>query len=531
MSRSAQSPAEGGRAPSAPSLVRIVKPRWMVIVIATVILAALAMIVSKQQAATFEASSRIFLNTSGATLGGNSVDAGRFTQTQAQVATSTATMDRISEDRKISRADVADRLETTPSDEGYFFVITGTGPSQQAAIDFVNSAIVAYTTQLGTSGSGETTTVDALTTIRNQKLEEHTQALAQQQALPAGQQNPVLDAQINVLGEEVSRLNAQIVDAGLNTLTANTTIRLAESPRSDGQVAPNTFRNVLVAALLGLFGSVAGLWIMYQRRPTILDPHNSADLLGVPLIADLPPSRTSANAAETLVSAMSAVMSPTSKVVAFTPASRTDLSSELVAAVAAAWSDDQGVVLILDTSAQSEVRASLEGLPRATSAELPRWAHEPTCLARSSGTGRGHILYNRVSPARAARPGGLAPILADRAPVVDLVILVTAALADLPMTAASAIQADAVVVITSPDTNLKELEQVPRDWPALAERVVGVVHDGRTAVRRNAGAGGRGAASASVESITSASPLGAEPAGRGVRDTETTDRYARPANR
>lgn len=499
----------------------------MVIVIATVILAALAMIVSKQQAATYEASSRIFLNTSEDTLGGNSVDAGRFTQTQAQVATSTATMDRIAEDRKISRADVADRLETTPSDEGYFFVITGTGPSQQAAIDFVNSAIAAYTAQLGTSGSGETTTIDSLTAVRDRKAQE----LSQLEAPRTETATPVMVAQADVLRKEVGQLNDQIAAVGVGQATATTTIRLAESPRSDGQVAPNTFRNVLVAALLGLFGSVAGLWIMYQRRPTILDPHNSADLLGVPLIADLPPSRTSANAAETLVSAMSAVMSPTSKVVAFTPASRTDLSSELVAAVAAAWSDDQGVVLILDTSAQSEVRASLEGLPRATSAELPRWAHEPTCLARSSGTGRGHILYNRVSPARAARPGGLAPILADRAPVVDLVILVTAALADLPMTAASAIQADAVVVITSSDTNLKELEQVPRDWPALAERVVGVVHDGRTAVRRNAGAGGRGAAPASVESITSASPLGAEPAGRGVRDTETTDRYARPANR
>ncbi|WP_026310541.1 Wzz/FepE/Etk N-terminal domain-containing protein [Parafrankia elaeagni] len=528
MSRSAQPPAEGGRAPSAPSLVRIIRPRWMVIVIATVILAALAMIVSKQQAATYEASSRIFLNTSDDSRGGSSVDASRYTQTQAQLATSTAMLDAIAADRKISRADAASRLETTPSDEGYFFVITGTGPSQQSAIEFVNAAITAYNAQLGRSGTADNTTVESLTAIRDRKIAESTQLDAQQTTPP----DPVVAARGSVLQTEINELNAQIARIGVDEATANNTIRLAEPPRSDGQVAPNTFRNVLVAALLGLFGSVAGLWIMYQRRPTILDPHNSADLLGVPLIADLPPSRTSANAAETLVSAMSAVMSPTSKVVAFTPASRTDLSSELVAAVAAAWSDDQGVVLILDTSAQSEVRASLEGLPRATSAELPRWAHEPTCLARSSGTGRGHILYNRVSPARAARPGGLAPILADRAPVVDLVILVTAALADLPMTAASAIQADAVVVITSSDTNLKELEQVPRDWPALAERVVGVVHDGRAAVRRNAGgAGSRGSAPASVESITSASPLGAEPAGRGVRDTEATDRYARPANR
>lgn len=530
MSRSSQQGTESGRAPSAPSLIRILKPRWMVIAISVVILAALAMIISKQQAATFQASSRIFLDTSDQTLGANSVDAGRFVQTQAQLATSTATLDEIAAKLKITRADVADRLTTTPSDEGYFFTITGTGTSEQAAIDFVNAATAAYTSQLGKSGSGDETLVDTLTRIRNEKATQ-LQGLDQQaQTQEGGASDPGLTNQRLVLQDEVKALNTRITEAGVNVAAAPTTIRLAEPARSEGQVAPSLFRNVLVAALLGLFGSAAGLWIMYQRRPTILDPHNSADLMGVPLIADLPASRTSANAAETLVSAMSAVMSPTSKVVAFTPASRTDLSSELVAAVAAAWSDDQGVVLILDTSAQSEVRASLEGLPRPTSAELPRWAHEPTCLARSSGTGRGHILYNRVSPARAARPGGLAPILADRAPVVDLVILVTAALADLPMTAASAIQADAVVVITSPDTNLKELEQVPRDWPALAERVVGVVHDGRTAVRRNAG-GGRGSSQAAVESITSASPVGGEAASRAPRDTEATDRYARPAKR
>ncbi|WP_026239601.1 Wzz/FepE/Etk N-terminal domain-containing protein [Parafrankia discariae] len=527
MSRSSQQGTESGRAPSAPSLIRILKPRWMVIAISVVILAALAMIVSKQQTATFQASSRIFLDTSGDTLGANSVDAGRFVQTQAQLATSTATLDEIGTKLKISRADVASRLKTTPSDEGYFFTITGTGTSEQAAIDFVNAAKDAYTSQLGKSGAGDGTMVEGLTRARDSKQGEIDGLIAQRD--PAVTNN-TLDNQIKVLQGQVGDLNTLIQKAGVGDATAAGTIRLAEQPRSEGQVAPSLFRNVLVATLLGLFGSAAGLWIMYQRRPTILDPHNSADLMGVPLIADLPASRTSANAAETLVSAMSAVMSPTSKVVAFTPASRTDLSSELVAAVAAAWSDDQGVVLILDTSAQSEVRASLEGLPRPTSAELPRWAHEPTCLARSSGTGRGHILYNRVSPARAARPGGLAPILADRAPVVDLVILVTAALADLPMTAASAIQADAVVVITSPDTNLKELEQVPRDWPALAERVVGVVHDGRTAVRRNAG-GARGSSQAAVESITSASPVGGEAASRGPRDTEATDRYARPAKR
>jgi hypothetical protein len=132
------------------------------------------------------------------------------------------------------------------------------------------------------------------------------------------------------------------------------------------------------------------------------------------------------------------------------------------------------------------------------------------------------VLYNRVAPSRAARPGGLAPILADRAPVVDLVVLLTPPLSDLPMTAASALQADAVVVITSEDTRVDELAQVPRDWPALAERIVGVIHDSRSGFRRP-NPEGRAARSSNPPPPA----LDVDDTSRGV-DSEPTDRYARP---
>jgi capsular polysaccharide biosynthesis protein len=517
MSRNAQAGGETSRAPSAPSLFRIIQPRLLIIVIVVVIFAALAAIYSKAQSATYASSARIFLSTDSGTLA-NSVDATRFVQTQAQFAQSSAAVAKIAQALKLPESDVTGRLSTSPSDEGYFFVMKGTGSSQQAATDLVKAGEAAYSTLLTSYGPNSDASVQALKKLRDQLVGE------------AQSTDAAATGDVSVRTAQIQGLNTKIADAQTAQAVGSSTIKLAEPPVADGQGGPNLLRNVLVAVIVGLIGSIAAIWIMYQRRPTILDPHNPSDTLGVPLIAALEPGRTTASAAETLVSAMSAVMSPTSKVVAFTPASRGDLAADLVASVAAAWSDDQGVVLILDTSPSSEVRSSLEGLPRATSGELPRWAHEPTCLARSSGTGRGHILYNRVSPARAARPGGLAPILADRAPVVDLVILVTSALAELPMTAASAIQADAVVVITSTETHLKELEQVPRDWPALAERVVGVVHDGRTGIRRVTGNAAPERRS-SVDTITSNSPVGGEgpPSKRSGMDPEATDRYARPA--
>ncbi|MCM3884008.1 Wzz/FepE/Etk N-terminal domain-containing protein [Frankia sp. R82] len=517
MSRNAQTSGETSRAPSAPSLFKIIQPRLMIIGIIVVIFAALAAIYSKAQTASYTASARIFLSTDQDSLGVSSVDVVRYVQTQAQFAQSSAAVAQIAKELKVTEGDVSSRLTTTPSDSGYFFTISGTGASQADAVALVKSAETAYSTLLTSS------TQTSLTEMINLR----TQLTTKLQGLQTTGTPGTDAADINT---QLSGLNSDIAKAQRTVALGSSAIKLAEPPVSNGQGASGLLRNTLVAAIVGLLLSVLAVWIMYQRRPTILDPHNPSDALGVPLIAAIEPGRTTASAAETLVSAMSAVMSPTSKVVAFTPASRGDLTADLVSSVAAAWSDDQGVVLIIDTSPSSEVRASLEGLPRATSAELPRWAHDPTCLARSSGTGRGHILYNRVSTARAARPGGLAPILADRAPVVDLVILVTSALAELPMTAASAIQADAVVVITSPETHLKELEQVPRDWPALAERVVGVVHDGRTGIRRVTTTTPE--RRSSVESITSSSPVndGAS-GGRGgsPMDTEPTDRYARPA--
>ncbi|MCK9895608.1 Wzz/FepE/Etk N-terminal domain-containing protein [Frankia sp. AgB32] len=518
MSRTSQPAGETSRAPSAPSLLRILQPRLLIIVIVVVIFAALAAIYSKAQSATYTASARVFLSTDSQIIGGSTVDVTRYVQTQAQFAQSSAAVADIAKNLKLTDGEVTDRLTVTPSDSGYYFVVKGKGSTQDAAISLVKAAESSYSTLLTSYGANSQASVDALTKLRDQLVAQNATTQT------AGGANDV-----TVRNAQITDLNNRIATAQTAVVLGSAAIKLAEPPVAGGQSGPVLLRNTLVAALVGLLGSIAAIWIMYQRRPTILDPHNPSDALGVPLIAALEPGRTTASAAETLVSAMSAVMSPTSKVVAFTPASRGDLSPDLVASVAAAWSDDQGVVLILDTSPSSEVRASLEGLPRPTSGELPRWAHEPTCLARSSGTGRGHILYNRVSPARAARPGGLAPILADRAPVVDLVILVTSALAELPMTAASAIQADAVVVITSSETHLKELEQVPRDWPALAERVVGVVHDGRTGIRRAVGTTPE--RRSSVEPITSSSTVGdnGAPPKRGGADAEPTDRYARPA--
>jgi hypothetical protein len=424
-------------------------------------------------------------------------------QTHAELASSGEAARAIAQKLQVPPEYVAKRLKAVPAQDGYFFEVIGRDDTQVKATQLVTAAQEVYRTLAARYASSSSANLQQLTQTRD----EFQRDLLQRRRT-ADPEDIAAQAVITIRGQQIDRLNGLISQAEIDSKIGSSVVTLAEPPREEGQVAPSLFVNVLLGGLVGLFASAAIIWVRYLRRPTVLDGRSAADAIGAPLIAGPSDNRPGTElSTDMLVAAMAAVLSPTVKVVALTPAGAGDLLSETVAAIAANWSDDQGVVLVLDASPTSDVRATLERLPRATSGELPRWAHEPTCLARSSGSGRGHVLYNRVSPSRAARPGGLAPILADRAPVVDLVILLTPPLADLPMTAASALQADAVVVVTSPETRMYELTQVCRDWPALAERVVGVIHDTRSGFRRTGGADGGGRSPRTASGSASSGPV------------------------
>ncbi|MBL7487859.1 lipopolysaccharide biosynthesis protein [Frankia sp. AgB1.9] len=502
---SAGSQSSDGRNAPALSLLRVLGRRWFHIVIAMVVCGVLGLAVSLVATPTYEASARVFL-----TLDANS-DHSRTLETQAELATSTQAISDIAKKLRVSESYIAAHLTAAPAAAADYFTITGTSNNQKKADELVLTARDEYKALLVTYSGGGQATINDLT--------------AKQEALQKEANGP--NDPSGAIADAANRLLDQITTATVAQATATSMIGLAEPPSEAGKIAPKPFTNLLIAMLVGLFLAVAFVWIRYLRRPTVLDGRAAADAIGAPLIVG--GSGPAAPSIDTIVSAMAAVLSPTVKVVSLTAAAQGDLTSDTVAGIAASWSDDQGVVLVLDASPSSDVRAVLERLPPATSGALPRWAHEATCMARSSGGGRGHVLYNRVSPSRASRPGGLAPILADRARDVDLVLLLTPSLTDLPMTAASALQADAVVVITSGFTRTDELAAVARDWPALSDRIVGVIHGDRGGFRPSTIAAESRAANRS-------SPSGSADRGRdrdrdydrGDAEVESTDRFARP---
>jgi len=505
---SAGSQGNDGRGAPSLSLLRVLGRRWFHIVIVMAVCGVLGLVVSIVESPTYESSLRIFL-----TLDPNS-DHTRMLETQAELSTSTQAVSDLAKQLGVSEAYVAGHLKAVPADAADYFTITATAANQKKADQLAAHARDEYKALLiNYSGGGQSTINDL---VKKQK------------ELAAKANGP--DDPTGAISDAANRLLDQITAAEVSQATATNIIGLAEDPSPAGKIGPKPFPNLVIAMLVGLFLAVAAIWIRYLRRPTVLDGRAAADAIGAPLIA----GATTPNI-DTVVSALAAVLSPTAKVVSLTAAAQGDLTAETVAGIAATWSDDQGVVLVLDASPSSEVRSVLERLPPATSGALPRWAHEPTCMARASGGGRGHVLYNRVSPSRASRPGGLAPILADRARDVDLVLLLTPPLTDLPMTAASALQADAVVVITSDFTRTDELAVVPRDWPALSDRVVGVIHGDRGGFRPSAAVSESRGTTRSAGSASSGGSGDRARArdrdrdhDRGDSSPDSTDRFARP---
>jgi capsular polysaccharide biosynthesis protein len=465
------------------SLFKALARRWTAILIVVVLAAAAGLLLSAREAASYSSSARVILSSSSPALSASSaLDPTEVVRTQAQLADSNEAIDAVAKTLGTTHDYVAKRLTVVPSAQGYFFTITGKDSSKALAQRMVAAGETAYQALVANSGATQTLKqLDALKTQTSARI------LALQRLEVANPANVTYAAQVTQLTARLNALNAQENTVTVTNAASPTIVQLAEAPQPATQVAPKPMRNALVAALVGLFLSAAVIWILYLRRPTVQSAKTAADLLGVPMLAEIPGGRSAgAVPTEDLVASMGSVLAPAVKVVALTPGSPTDLSPDVVAGLAASWSDEQGVVLVLDAAHKTGVRGALERLPRASSSDLPRWANEPTCLARSSGHGRGHVLYSRVAPSRAGRPGGLAPILADRAPVVDLVLLLTPAFSELPVTAASAMQADVVIALTSTDTAAPVLAEVVGEWPGLAERIVGVVHDARSSYRRSA---------------------------------------------
>jgi capsular polysaccharide biosynthesis protein len=378
------------------SLLRVLARRWLHIAVAVAVCGLGGLIAGVATPATYESSARVFLDLSGSTQ--SSVDPTAIVQTDADLATSTQALEIIGANVKVSGAPVgtgyaASHVSALPAPSGYYFVITATAGTQANANLLVAAAEAAFSNVLADGGGGSDGPVNAL----KKKISDLTTQLnnTDQKSDPAT---------YNELSNVLPQLQQKLTDTEVAQAAAAATVKLAETPVEAGKVSPKPFTNMLIGGLVGLLLAVAVIWIRYLRQPIVLDGRAAADAIGAPLIvggsAKITPS------IDTIVSGIAAVLSPTAKVVALTAAGAGDLTADTVAGLAASWSDDQGFVLVLDASPASEVRAVLERLPRPTSAGLPSWAHEQTCLARSSGSGRGHVLYNRVSPSRASRPAG-----------------------------------------------------------------------------------------------------------------------------
>ncbi len=222
----------------------------------------------------------------------------------------------------------------------------------------------------------------------------------------------------------------------------------------------------------------------HLRRPKVTGGKAAVDLLGTPLLGQVPARRRGGAGvpSDDLAQVLASILVPTVKTVALIPASPRDVAPDLIVGLATAWTEDHTTVGILDVGDHSAVRDRLEPFARASPPQLPSWAKQASCLVTAPGPS-GYVLYLRVSSRQAARPAGLTAILTDLLPTLDLILVLTPPLTQLPITAPPALAADAVICLTSNATPAPVLAETRDTWPALTERIVGIIHDNRRRTR------------------------------------------------
>ena len=252
------------------------------------ILAGGAYLYAKAQPSTYKASGRVFLN-AGALAGESSQDMARLISTQADLASSTPVLIRMSNRLGIPTEEVEQRLTVTPAPQGNYFRVEGTGETPAAAVKLVTSAEKAYqevvSAQQQKSRQGA---LEDLVEARTSLAQEYDRARAQLAQAP---KDPQLRAQAEILGQQLRTLRARQGDA-LISAQASPAVQLAEAPQlPTAPAAPKPLWIGVVGGLLGAIIGVAFVWWRSEQFAVTHQPAIAAEQLGLPLLGRVRPQR------------------------------------------------------------------------------------------------------------------------------------------------------------------------------------------------------------------------------------------------
>jgi Mrp family chromosome partitioning ATPase/capsular polysaccharide biosynthesis protein len=260
---------------------------WPVVAVAVLVLAGGAYLYAKRQPPVYKASGRVFLNVDA--LGEPGQDVVRLVSTQAELASSTPVVARMSNQLGVPVEEAEQRLAVTPAEEGNYFTIAGTGGTAAAAADLVKAAQRSYEEVVsGQQQKNRRADIDNLVEARVSLERELEQARTLRDETP---EDSRLQARVDLLAQQLKTLRTRQSDALLPAPTRSV-VQLAEAPQiPTTPMAPKPLWTGIVAGLLGAIIGVTFVWWRSERFAVTHKPGPAAAQLGIPVLGRLRPRR------------------------------------------------------------------------------------------------------------------------------------------------------------------------------------------------------------------------------------------------
>jgi Mrp family chromosome partitioning ATPase len=214
--------------------------------------------------------------------GTSGADLGRYASKQAILAQSLAVRERASAilGGRLSPGALAGAVQVKPSTNADVLIVTGSATSGRLAADAANAVMNAYIAETQVQ-------IDAL-------LRQGLGAIASRRAALEqridNQRTAAQKVTAQSAGDELKTLDKSEGSLNIQAGSFGNGVSFTDPASAGGGVAGSVvalIKNVVVAALLGLFVSGAVAWWVSGRRPRVEDARQATELLGAPVLAEL----------------------------------------------------------------------------------------------------------------------------------------------------------------------------------------------------------------------------------------------------
>lgn len=510
---------------AAPGVFGVFWRHKLLVMTLTVLFGILGWAVSHLQATKYSAEAKLVVNDpSDSSVFGSQqtvLDPARYVRARAEYMTSTAVLAHASRivAGRLTVDEIRSQVTVTPAKELDLITIDALGPTPESAADLANAVSRAYQLESLAANKSASTNATKQLDISKRALQRQIDDLDQRIAAAADSkegasviaglntQRAAATTQLFSVQSQADQISADAALAGSGVALAER----AEPPVSRSQ--PRPLGAALVSAFLGFLVGMALAWWRSENRQRADDRLDPAQVLGVPLLAEVPEfagtssgklpaydaNLTGAGEAyHFLVASLGfALDSKEGSTVLVTSARPGEGKTVTAANLAVAAMRDGRRVLVVDADERARGLTALTGVaeePGLTDLTDESMAVDRVISRMPLGQGdslavvaAGHRL---ADPAGFFRSGDFRRVMARAKADMDLVIVDTPPLLAVSDSSAIASQADGIIIVVGRGTPIRMLREVRERLEFIGTPALGYVFNRAIARRDSYGYGG-----------------------------------------